>query len=189
MEGFSSCFGVPRHQAFISTLTQHDPTLIPMALRDLGNIHDRLLDIFEDVAEEVPFVALRLLHVCCVSHFGHIISAVPNSQLGNLPASTTKPYRAPTRAPGISVHTYPANRRYTARHHFSGEIRNMQLHWSLLRDCMYFIAETHCNGRLYQQRSRNGDVNPLGGQQFLPIGITRVRRIHLVSNPTRFLLK
>ena len=39
--------------------------------------HNNLLDLVADVADEDPFVALRLLQVCGVNMFGHILSAVP----------------------------------------------------------------------------------------------------------------
>jgi hypothetical protein len=46
------------------------------SLESLGVRHDRLLDLVEAVANRDPFAALlRLLHVCGVQRFGHIISA------------------------------------------------------------------------------------------------------------------
>jgi hypothetical protein len=68
--GFSSCLGVPRHAS-------SDPTFTTSALANIGLSNDRLLDLVEYVGEEDPFVALRLLQVCGVQRFGHIISIVP----------------------------------------------------------------------------------------------------------------
>jgi len=42
-----------------------------------GGKHDRLLDLVEEVSEEDPFAALRLLRVCGVNRFGHVLIAVP----------------------------------------------------------------------------------------------------------------
>ena len=36
-----------------------------------------LVDLFEEISIEDPFASLRLLQVCGVNRFGHIISAVP----------------------------------------------------------------------------------------------------------------
>jgi len=67
---FGACLGVPRHVA-------NDPKFNASSLQSLGVRHDRLLDLAESVVDEDPFAALRLLQVCGVQRFGHIISAVP----------------------------------------------------------------------------------------------------------------
>ncbi len=68
--GFNDCLGVPRHVA-------NDPEFIAFSLQSLDVRNDRLLDLVESVAHEDPFAALRLLQVCGVQRFGHIINAVP----------------------------------------------------------------------------------------------------------------
>ncbi len=67
---FSSCLGVLRQAA-------NDPNFITSAFDNIVTCHDRLLDLVDDFAEENSFVALRLLHVCGVQRFGHIINDVP----------------------------------------------------------------------------------------------------------------
>ena len=47
------------------------------ALRKLGEAHDRLLDLKEEVSDEDPFAALRLQQTCGIQRFGHVLSAVP----------------------------------------------------------------------------------------------------------------
>jgi hypothetical protein len=42
----------------------------------MGASHDRLLDLTEEVADEDPFVALRLLQTSGISRFGYVLSAV-----------------------------------------------------------------------------------------------------------------
>jgi hypothetical protein len=42
----------------------------------MGDKHDRLLDLVEKISKEDPFAALRLLHVCVVNRFGHVLGAV-----------------------------------------------------------------------------------------------------------------
>ncbi len=54
VEGFKSCLGVPMH-------FENDPDFIHAALLKMGVTHDRLLDLIEEVADEDPFAALRLL--------------------------------------------------------------------------------------------------------------------------------
>ena len=39
--------------------------------------HDRLLQLVRDIAEDEPLTTLRLLQVCGVNSFGHVIAAVP----------------------------------------------------------------------------------------------------------------
>ncbi len=70
VSSFSACLGVPRHPL-------NDPEFISTSLARLGERHDRLLDLIEEIATEDPFVGLRLLQVCGVNRFGHIISVVP----------------------------------------------------------------------------------------------------------------
>jgi len=61
---------VPRH-------ANNDPQFITATLENLGVRHDKLMDRVESVANEDPFAALRLMYVCGVQRFGHILSAVP----------------------------------------------------------------------------------------------------------------
>ena len=70
VHGFKACMWVPRHPA-------NDVELILEALQQVANRHDNLLELFGDVSEEDPFAALRLIQVCAVNRFGHILSAVP----------------------------------------------------------------------------------------------------------------
>ena len=55
----------------------NDQAFITAALQDLGAKHDRLLDLEEQISDEDPFAALRLLQVCGVFRFGHVLSAIP----------------------------------------------------------------------------------------------------------------
>ena len=48
-------------------------------MKKMGAAHDRLLDLTEEIADEDPFDALRLLHTCGISKFGHVLSVVPPS--------------------------------------------------------------------------------------------------------------
>ena len=43
----------------------------------MGEAHDRLLDLTEEVSDEDPFAALRLLQTCGIQRFGHVLSVVP----------------------------------------------------------------------------------------------------------------
>ena len=70
VSGFRACLGVPRHPT-------NDATFIANALGPLGDRHDALLDLVASVSDEDPFGALRLLQVCGVNRFGHVMSAVP----------------------------------------------------------------------------------------------------------------
>ena len=70
MHGFKAYLRVPRHPA-------NDGDLILEALRQFAIHHDNLLELAGDVSEEDPFAALRLLKICGVNRFGHILSAVP----------------------------------------------------------------------------------------------------------------
>jgi hypothetical protein len=47
------------------------------ALRHVIVRHDNHLELVGDASQEDPFVALRLLQVCGVNRFGHILSAAP----------------------------------------------------------------------------------------------------------------
>ena len=68
--GFKACLGVPKHP------TNHD-SFIAEALLPVAGRHNNLLDLFYAVSDEAPFAPLRLLQVCGVNIFGHILSAVP----------------------------------------------------------------------------------------------------------------
>ena len=70
VNGFKACIGVPRHSSNCSRFLSE-------ALQPLAKRHDSLLDLVADVSEEEPFAALRLLEVCGVNMFGHVLSAVP----------------------------------------------------------------------------------------------------------------
>jgi len=67
--GFSACLGIPRH-------ANNDPEFITVSLECLGVRNRRLLDLVEAVADDGLFAAIRLLQVCRVQWFGHIINAV-----------------------------------------------------------------------------------------------------------------
>ncbi len=43
----------------------------------MGEAHDMLLDLTEEVSDEDPFAALRLLQTCGIQRFGHVLSVVP----------------------------------------------------------------------------------------------------------------
>jgi len=70
VEGLTSCLGVPRHFC-------NDPVFLHDAMQKMGGAHDMLLDLTKKIADEDPFVALRLLHTRGISKFGHVQSAVP----------------------------------------------------------------------------------------------------------------
>jgi hypothetical protein len=46
-------------------------------MQKMGAAHDRLLDLTEEIADEDPFAALRLLQTCAIFKFGHVLSVVP----------------------------------------------------------------------------------------------------------------
>ncbi len=50
---------------------------INKAMRKPAARHDRLLNLVKYIAEDDPLTTLRLLPVCGVNRFGHVISAVP----------------------------------------------------------------------------------------------------------------
>ena len=52
---------------------------ISIAMKKPTVRHDRLLQLVMDIAEEAPLMALRLLQVCGVNWFGHVIVVVPPS--------------------------------------------------------------------------------------------------------------
>ena len=68
--GFKSCLGVPRH-------FENDPEFLHEALHAMGTARDRLLDLIEEVTDEDPFAALRLLQTCGIFRFRHVLSADP----------------------------------------------------------------------------------------------------------------
>ena len=70
VHGFKACLGIPRHPA-------NDVEFILAALQQIADHQDNLLELVGDVSEEYPFVALRLLQVCAVNRFEHILSAGP----------------------------------------------------------------------------------------------------------------
>jgi len=70
VNGFKACLDVPMHSSKCSRF-------ITKALQSLAKRHDSLLDLVADVSKEDPFAALRLLQVCGVNRFGHVLSAVP----------------------------------------------------------------------------------------------------------------
>jgi hypothetical protein len=49
---------------------------INKAMRKPADMHDQLLNLVKDIAEDDPLTGLRLLQVCGVNRFGHVISAV-----------------------------------------------------------------------------------------------------------------
>ena len=50
---------------------------IAEAMRKPAARHDQLLLLAKDIAEVAPLTALRLLQVCGVNRFGHVIVAAP----------------------------------------------------------------------------------------------------------------
>ncbi len=50
---------------------------ISKATRKPAARHDRLLGLARDIVEDAPLTALRLLQVCGVNRFIHVISTVP----------------------------------------------------------------------------------------------------------------
>ena len=67
---FTAWHGVPRHAS-------NDLELTVASLECLGVSHDRLLELVDAVADEDPLAALRLLQVCKIYCFDHIMSSVP----------------------------------------------------------------------------------------------------------------
>jgi len=61
--------GIPHHNRMCVDF-------ITKAMRKPAPRHDRLLLLVKDIAEEAPITALRLLQVCGVNMFGHVISTV-----------------------------------------------------------------------------------------------------------------
>jgi hypothetical protein len=70
VQGFEACLGLPRHPT-------NNEDFIINALQQVALRHDNLLELVRGVSEEDPFATLRLLQVCGVNRFGHILSAVP----------------------------------------------------------------------------------------------------------------
>jgi len=46
------------------------------SLQAMGTIHDRLVDLTEEITDEDSFAAFCLLQTCGISRFGHVFSAV-----------------------------------------------------------------------------------------------------------------
>jgi hypothetical protein len=61
--------GIPHHNRMCVDF-------ITKVMRKPAPRHDRLLLLVKDIAEEAPITALRLLQVCGVNMFGHVISTV-----------------------------------------------------------------------------------------------------------------
>jgi len=70
VEGFKSCLGVPRH--FGNGLV-----FLQDSMQKMGIAHDKPLDLTEEITDEDPFAALRLLQTCGISMFGHVLAAPP----------------------------------------------------------------------------------------------------------------
>jgi hypothetical protein len=68
--GFKSCLGVPTHFS-------NDPVFLQDSMQKMGIAYDRLLNLTEEIVDEDPFAALRLLQTCGISRFGHVLSVVP----------------------------------------------------------------------------------------------------------------
>jgi len=73
IQGFSTCLGVPRH-------IDNKHAFIIDALTAIGAKHDRLLNLSEEISDDTPFATLRLLQVCGITRFGHVLSAVPHAK-------------------------------------------------------------------------------------------------------------
>jgi hypothetical protein len=72
VEGLEACLGIPRHRKMCSDF-------ISRAMAKSAARHDRLLSLVTGIAEEAQLTALRLLQVCGVTRFGHVISTVPQA--------------------------------------------------------------------------------------------------------------
>ena len=96
VEGFRTCLGVPRH-------SDNDPEFLRNALHAMGENHDRLLDLTEEIADEDPFAALRLLQTCGIQRFGHVLSADPPRLLSPLLEIGTKQWQ-PHLPPSSKLH-------------------------------------------------------------------------------------
>ena len=64
------CLGLPRHRQMCADF-------ITKAMRKPVARHDRLLRLAKNIVVEAPLTALRLLQLCGVKRFEHVISAVP----------------------------------------------------------------------------------------------------------------
>ena len=69
VQGLEACLGIPRHRQMCTDF-------INKTIRKPATRHGRLLNLVKDIAEDDPLTGLRLLHVCGVNRFGHVISAV-----------------------------------------------------------------------------------------------------------------
>ncbi len=68
-------FNIPRISRDISILGFY--RIIPINIP--AYTKDRLLDLVEEISDEDPFAPLKLLQVCRVSRFGHVLSVAPPS--------------------------------------------------------------------------------------------------------------
>ncbi len=78
----------------------------------MGEAHDRLLNLTEEVSDEDPFAALRLLQTCGIKRFGHVLSAVPPDMVREFAArneaiAATFSTIQQSPAPEDSTHTLP----------------------------------------------------------------------------------
>ena len=70
VEGLAACLGILRHRRMCVDF-------ISKATKKLAARYDRLSQLARGIAEDAPLAAVRLLHVCGVSQFGHVIAVVP----------------------------------------------------------------------------------------------------------------
>ena len=70
VQGLEAYLGISRHR-------RRCVDIITKAMKKPAARHDRLLSMTRNIAEDAPLTALRLLQVCCVDKFGHVISTVP----------------------------------------------------------------------------------------------------------------
>jgi hypothetical protein len=70
VQRLEACLGIPRHRHMCVNF-------ISKVMRKPAARHDRLLRLARDIAEDAPLTALRLLQVCGVNGFSHVISTVP----------------------------------------------------------------------------------------------------------------
>jgi hypothetical protein len=117
--GFRTCLGVPRH-------FRNDPEFVHDALLSIGAAHDRLLDLMEEIANEDPFAALRLLHTCGINMFGHVLSAYPPSWYNTLPGGGTTPSQ-----PLLPPYSRQLWRKTSLTHYLRGREERALLPWKL----------------------------------------------------------
>jgi len=70
VQGLEACLGIPRRRHMCVDF-------ITRAMRKPTARHDRLLCLARDIAEDALLTVLRLLYVCGVNRFVHVISTVP----------------------------------------------------------------------------------------------------------------